>query len=110
MNSVAQAAAIACLKDQKYYKDIARLVEGERAFLYARFRSLGVHYEESHTNFILLKVKTDSSAVARSLLKKGIIVRDMAVWGLKNYIRITIGSHRENLLLIRALTQVLRES
>lgn len=109
VNSVAQAAAIACLKDQKYYKDIARLVEKERAFLYDQFRSLGFHVEESFTNFILLKVEKDSSSVARALLKKGVIVRDMAVWGLKNYIRITIGSHKENLLLIKSLKQVVHE-
>lgn len=109
VNSVAQAAAIACLKDPKYYKDIAKLVEKERTFLYRQFGSLGVHYEESFTNFILLKVQNDSSVVARGLLAQGVIVRDMAVWGLKNYIRITIGSHRENLVLIKALKEVMRK-
>ena len=69
---------------------------------------LGVHFEESFTNFVLLKVPSDSSMVAKGLLRKGVIVRDMAVWGLRNYIRVTIGSHRENVLLIKALKEVLR--
>jgi histidinol-phosphate/aromatic aminotransferase/cobyric acid decarboxylase-like protein len=38
-----------------------------------------------------------------------VIIRDMNAWGLKNYIRITIGSNKENRLLIRALKEVLRE-
>lgn len=109
VNSIAQAAAIACLKDKAYYKKIAFMVEKERAFLYAQFRSLGVRFEESYTNFILLKVKQGSSQVAQALMNRGVIVRDMAVWGLKDYIRITIGSHEENLVLVRSLKKVLRE-
>lgn len=109
VNSLAQAAAIACLKDKKYYQAIARSVEQERAFLYESFRDLGIHFEESFTNFVLLKVKQDSSMVAQALLKKGVIIRDMNAWGLKNYIRITIGSNKENRLLIRALKAVLSE-
>ena len=110
VNSLAQAAAVACLKDKKYYQNIAKSVERERAFLYESFRALGIYWEESFTNFILLKVKEDSSVVAQALLKKGVIIRDMNAWGLKNYIRITIGSNKENRLLIRALKEVLCES
>lgn len=108
VNSIAQAAAIACLKDKKYYQGIAKSVEEERKFLYTNFKALDIQYEESHTNFVLLRVKNDSSVVAQALLKKGVIIRDMNAWGLKNYIRITIGSRKENRLLIRALQEVLR--
>lgn len=108
VNALAQVAAVACLKDQKYYRNIAKTVEEERKFLYDSFRKLDIQFEESFTNFILLKVQQDSSVVAQALLKKGMIIRDMNAWGLKNYIRITIGSHRENQLLIRALKEVLR--
>lgn len=107
VNSIAQAAAIACLQDQAYYKGIAKLVEKERAFLYKQFRSLDIPYEESFTNFILLRVPENSSEVAQALLKRGVIIRDMAAWGLTNYIRITIGSHAENLLLVKALIDLL---
>jgi histidinol-phosphate aminotransferase len=106
INSIAQAAAIACLKDQKYYRAIARSVEKERQFLYNAFEDLGLRYEESYTNFILVRVKGDSGAVAQGLLRRGVIVRDMNVWGLDHYIRVTIGSSKENKLLIKALTEV----
>ncbi len=107
VNSIAQAAAIACLKDQNYYRGIARAIEKERKYLYTQFEKLGIHYEQSFTNFILLKVAKDSSAVAQGLMRQGVIIRDMNVWGLKNYIRVTIGSSKENKMLIKALTEVL---
>jgi histidinol-phosphate aminotransferase len=107
VNAIAQAAAVACLQDQAYYRNIARSVERERQFLYSALRKLGLHYEESYTNFILVKVDQDSSAVAKGLLGQGVIVRDMNVWGLKNYIRVTIGSSEENKVLIKAFTEVL---
>jgi histidinol-phosphate aminotransferase len=107
VNSIAQVAAVACLQDQKYYRGVAKAVERERQVLYAAFRKLGLRHEESYTNFILVKVDRDSSAVVNGLLSQGVIVRDMNVWGLKNYIRVTIGSSKENQLLIKALTEVL---
>jgi histidinol-phosphate aminotransferase len=106
INSLAQVAAAAALQDQKYYRGIATAVEKERKFLYGQFEKLGLRYEESFTNFILVRVERDSSAVAQGLLRKGVIIRDMNVWGLKNYIRVTIGSSKENKLLIKALTEV----
>jgi histidinol-phosphate aminotransferase len=110
VNSLAQAAAVACLKDKKYYREIFRTVEEQRAYLYQSFQSMGVRYEKSFTNFILLKVDQDSSVITKALLKKGIIIRDMNAWGMKNYIRVTIGSEKENRLLVKRLKEVLIEA
>lgn len=109
VNSLAQAAAVACLKDKSYYRGIAKSVEEERVYLYKSLESMDVSYEASFTNFILIKVVGDSSFAARELLKRGIIVRDMKVWGLDHYIRVTIGSQKENRLFIRTLKEVLRK-
>jgi len=63
-------------------------------------------YVESFTNFIL--VKTNNAAkVSRKLLRKGVIVRDMSVWGLNDYIRVTIGTERENKHFIKILKEIL---
>ncbi|MBL8013836.1 MAG: histidinol-phosphate transaminase [Candidatus Omnitrophica bacterium] len=110
VNSIAQAAAIACLKDKGFYRRIAKAVEEERIFLYKSLKSMNVAYEQSFTNFILINVKTDSSIIAQKLMKRGIIIRDMKAWGLNQYIRVTIGSQKENRLLIKMLNEVLRES
>ena len=107
VNSMAQAAALAVLGDEPYYRNIAKEVEEQRQYLYRSLESLSVAYEVSFTNFILVHVGEDSTQVAGSLLKKGVIVRDMAVWGLKGYIRVSIGSAPENKRFIKTLGEIL---
>jgi len=41
------------------------------------------------------------------MLKEGIIVRDMRQYGLKSFIRVTIGTERENEKFIRVLKKIL---
>lgn len=107
VNSVAQAAALAVLKDDAYYRKIARDVNIQKQYLYRSLECMGIGFEESFTNFILINTGTDSSQVANALLKKGVIVRDMAAWGLKNYIRVSIGNASENKCFIQSLEEVL---
>lgn len=108
VNSIAQAAAVACLKDKVYYRRIGREVVSERNKLYRELKKMGLEYSETSTNFILVDVKRDSTAVSAQLLKKGVIVRDMAFWGLKNYLRVSIGAPSENAEFIKALKSILK--
>ena len=107
VNSMAQAAAVAVLGDEAYYRKIALDVEVQRQYLYRSFESMDIAYEVSFTNFILVHVGGDSSQVAQVLLKKGVIIRDMAAWGLKGYIRVSIGSAPENKRFIKTLGEIL---
>ncbi|MFA5059013.1 MAG: histidinol-phosphate transaminase [Candidatus Omnitrophota bacterium] len=107
INSLAQAAALACLKDRTYYKKIKKLIRTQRSYLYAQLKKLGLSFVESSTNFILVDVKRDGFKVFQGLLKKGIIVRDMGFWGLETFIRVTIGTEAENKKFIAALREVL---
>ena len=107
VNSMAQAAAVAVLGDETYYRNIAKEVEVQRQYLYRSLESMDIPYEVSFTNFILVHVGEDSTQVARDLLKKGVIIRDMAAWGLKGYIRVSIGSALENKRFIKTLGEVI---
>ena len=107
VNSVAQAAAVAVLGDEAYYRRIAKDVHEQRQYLYRSFERMQVAFEESFTNFILVNVGGDSTEVARALLKKGVIIRDMAAWGLKGYIRVSIGNASENKRFIKSLGEIL---
>ena len=107
VNSLAQVAALACLKDQKYYQKLANDVKKQRAFLYKNLERLNLEYVKTYTNFILVKLNQDSKSMTEELLRKGIIVRDMSVWGLKNFIRITMGTDMENKQLIKVLEDIL---
>ncbi len=106
VNSLAQAAAIACLNDTSYYRRITTQLNKEKKNYYKNFKQLGLAYVESSTNFILVNVNKDSRQVSQALLKKGVIVRDMDFWGLKNFIRVTVGTPLENKKFMRALKEV----
>lgn len=107
VNSIAQAAALACLKDQAYYRRTAKNIEKQRKYLYTEVRNLGLQIKESVTNFILIDVGQKSQPVSDALLKQGVIVRDMSFWGLNNFIRVTIGTEKENKIFIKALSRTL---
>ncbi len=107
VNSIAQAAAIACLNDKTYYRRIGREVAEERKKLYRQLKALQLDYIDTVTNFVLVDVKQNSTQVCEALLKKGVIVRDMAFWGLQNYLRVSIGLPSENAQFIRVLKTIL---
>lgn len=108
INSLGQVAALAALRDQAYYRRVAKAVEKGRQYLYAELRRLGLAFVESATNFILIDVSPRKGReVAQGLLKQGIIVRDMGGWGLDQNVRVTIGTDKENAAFIRALSKAL---
>ena len=107
VTSVAQAAALAALKDPMYYKRILAESIRQRDVVCAGLTKLGVTFSKGVTNFIQVRTPGKSSDVAQALLKKGVIVRDMAAWGLANYIRVSIGTPAENKRFLKALSEVL---
>ncbi len=68
-----------------------------------------IEYIPSKTNFItlLFDEKHNSSEIATNLMKKGVIIRDLASYGL-NAIRITIGTKSQNSKLFEVLSQELQ--
>lgn len=107
VNALAQAAALACLKDGAYYRSVAAKIRAQRRFLYGSLKALGLQYVESYTNFILIEVKKDASLIASALLRRGVIVRDMRFWGLDHFIRVTIGTEAENRKFLREIKELL---
>ena len=106
-NSLAQAAAVAALADEAF---VARSVEVNRsgmAQLTAAFDAAGLRYLPSFGNFVLVQVG-DGAAVYQGLLKRGVIVRPVANYGLPQWLRVTIGLPEENDQFIAALRQVLQ--
>ena len=93
-NSVAQAAARAALKDADYVERSQKLNAEGKMFLYAAFDTLGLRYIKTEGNFIMVFVNTSGAELAEAMLKKGVIVRQMAGYGYPNAIRVTIGTQR----------------
>jgi len=107
VNILAQYAGCAALEDKRFLKMTLDHVRREKEFLYSAFRAMNLRYIESATNFILFDAGMDCKVLFKKLLEKGVIVRDMKAWGWDTFIRVTIGTRRENLKFLNALKEVL---
>ncbi|MBN1233032.1 MAG: histidinol-phosphate transaminase [Candidatus Coatesbacteria bacterium] len=104
---IAQEAALAALKDQEHIKKVIYLNKAERIFMEESLKKLGLKYVPSVTNFLLVEFTTDTKKVYNDLLKKGIIVRPVANYGLPNHLRISLGTRKQNELLLKALENII---
>jgi histidinol-phosphate aminotransferase len=107
VNSVAQAGATAALDDRFFLWRTKYLVSSGRKYLYRHLTKLGLRFIPSQANFILIDTGRDSEEVFKALLKHGMIVRSMKAYGLKTWIRVTIGRRSQNALFLRLLRKYL---
>jgi len=106
INAIAQAAALAALDDtahaEKTRKNNTRGLK-----LFARtFRKMKLQYVPTAANFILVRVG-DGQRVFTELQKLGVITRPMGGYRLPEWIRISVGTSKENQRCLEALKQVL---
>ncbi len=106
VNSVAQAAAVAALADEDFIAQGYELNRAGLAQLSAAFDRLGLDYVPSYGNFILVKLGP-AARINQELLKRGVIVRPVANYGLPEWLRISVGLHSENERFIAALEESL---
>ena len=108
--AVALAAARASLDDHEHLKRSKQFAREEREWLYAAFDSLDLTYVKSQANFVLLtNLPMPAATLNEKLLRRGVIIRPMAAWGMPNAVRATLGLRAENERLIEALREVLKE-
>ena len=102
-------AASVALKDTVWLnKEIQHIRKWSKKF-YNFFKKLNIHTNKTSVNFLLInfdRVKKTSKQVFFSLAKKGILLRQMDVYSIKNSLRVTIGSNKENLKLISELKKI----
>jgi len=103
-------AASAAVKDINWLKKEVNHIRKWNKILFKRFKEMKIATNESKTNFLLLnfdRVNISSQKVFQKLVKAGILVRTMQVYGIKNSLRITIGKSKENKKLISILRKIL---
>ena len=106
VNSLAQAAAAAALDDADYLaRSYALNREGLRT-LTAGFDRLGLDYVPPFGNFVLVKVGP-AARVYQELLRRGVIVRPVANYGLPEWLRVTVGLEAENARFLDVLPPAL---
>ena len=106
VNTLAQAAAVAALGDTGFLGRSYELNLSGMRQLVAGFDALGLEHVPSYGNFVLVKVGP-AAKVYEELLKRGVIVRPVANYGLPEWLRITIGLPEENEKFLRALPAAL---
>lgn len=107
VNLIAQEAAIAALDDKDHLQKSIQTNENGKKFLYGQFEQLNLFYVPTYANFILFSTPKDAQSVYENLLKEGVIIRSMKPYGYDNFLRVTIGSQRENEIFIEKLKKVL---
>jgi histidinol-phosphate aminotransferase len=109
INAMAQAGALAALEDSAHVEKTRRL-NNRGLKLYVRaFRKFKLEFIPSSANFILVRVG-DGPGFFTKLQSQGLIVRPMGSYQLPEWIRISIGSPRENSRCLAALESLLSPS
>jgi histidinol-phosphate aminotransferase len=106
VNSIAQAGALAGLRDEAYQAKTREVIRQGRDFLQAEFRKRNLEYVPSVANFILVNVGKGKE-VFQKLLKRGMIVRAMDEYKLPAWIRVTVGTPEQNRRFLEDLEKVL---
>jgi len=106
VSTVAQAAAVAALADDEFLACSYTLNLRGMQQITDAFRVLRLDYVPSVGNFVLVKVGP-AARVYHELLKRGVIVRPVANYGLPDWLRVTIGLPEENARFLEALPAAL---
>ena len=107
VNQLAQTAATEALKDKNFINQSVKhnIVEGNKVKNF--LEKLDIFSNEVTTNFLLLnfdKCKFSANYVFSKLQSKGIILRSTEDgYNIKNKLRLTIGSKKENTKFIAAI-------
>ncbi|AKF24284.1 histidinol-phosphate aminotransferase [Sulfurovum lithotrophicum] len=100
--------AIEACKDDSFVEASIALHQ-EQIKRYETFaKENGISYIESYTNFItyLFDENLDSTEISDALLKRGVIIRNLASYGM-NGVRITIGTEVQNDVFFRHFAEVI---
>jgi len=95
INLLAQTAALAALDDEEHVSKTRANNFGGLQFFEKAFRELKLEFVPSFANFILLRVD-EGKRVFDSMQKQGVIVRPMGGYQLPEWIRISVGTPKEN--------------
>lgn len=114
VNSLSQSLGIRALDNVERMTEVVSQVLDARAWLEKGLKNLGLEVFPSEANFLTVRVGGSgcgdlASRVVRILAEReGIVVRDFSSRSrLKNCFRVTVGTPKQNELLIQSLTSIL---
>lgn len=110
VSSLAQAAALASLDDQKHISRTVSNNAEQAKILQEGLSEAGFTVVPTTANFVYCEVGEDASGFADCLRGQGISVRPLGVWGAPQAIRVTIGTPEQNGAFLTALRKVMRHA
>lgn len=106
VNRFSLVAGPAALADTEWIERTLELNRRGRAQLTDGCRALGFEPVPSQANFVLVDVRQDADALFDRLLRRGVIVRSAAPWGLSSHLRVTVGTAAQNERFLMTLAEV----
>ena len=112
INTIAQHAAIAAIKDQKFIKKAIKHNNIWKPFIEKELINLGIQIIAGVGNFVLAKFNNSEQAndCYNYMEKNNIFVRKVSEYGLANCLRITIGLEKENIYLIKIIKDFIQNN
>ena len=110
-NSVAQLAAVAALHDKSFINKSVKHNFFWANKLKKKLNNFNITTNEVTANFLLLnfnKCKYSANYVQKKLEDKGIILRGMQSYKIKNALRLTIGNNSENKLFLKSINRIFK--
>ena len=108
-SSFALAAGVAALADDDFVATSAALNREGMQQMVAGVEGLGYGYIPSAGNFLTVDCGCPGQEVFEALLKKGVITRPIAEYGLPNHLRVSIGLEEENERFLTSFAAVMDE-
>ena len=106
-NAIAQEAACHAIQDNEHISKSVQLNAHQREYLMTKLGEMGMECIPSHGNFISFKGPFNSDQLFINLMKKGVIVRPIALYEMPEFIRVTVGTEDENNYFLQKLEEVL---
>ncbi|MCL2284380.1 MAG: histidinol-phosphate transaminase [Fibromonadales bacterium] len=102
-NYPAQMAAAAALDDTAFVEETLQMNAAERDDLTFALEVLGFEVLPSGANFVCVKIGKFAKEFVEHLESKGVVVRHLKSFGMPEWVRITVGTPKENAVLLKAI-------
>ncbi len=107
VGSLAQAGALAALEDAEHVARSSRLARAAIERFQREIHGPGVRVYPSLANFVLIDCGRPSAPIYDRLLRRGVIVRPLAAWGLPEHLRVSVAREADMPRVIEALNEAL---
>jgi histidinol-phosphate aminotransferase len=107
VGTLGQVAAKAALADHAFVDQSRTVNRAGIRFWTAALTRLSLFAYPTQANFIAIRVGRDAQAVFAAMADAGVTIRPLTSFGLGDWIRITIGTHEQNALCLKALEKAL---